>query len=188
MRCAAARSSRDSALVVGAGPIGLGAALFASLSGGRVTLLDRDVSRLEAATGLIEGAGTMVADGNSAQAIADATEGDGFDVVFDATGSRASIETGFGFVASGGAYVLVSIVKGDITFTDAEFHRRELTLLGSRNATTEDFERVIGAIRSGKVPSGKWITHRTTLAGAVADLPRWASDKTGLIKAVIEVS
>jgi len=83
--------------------------------------------------------------------------------------------------------VLVSVVKGTITFTDADFHRKELTLLGSRNATSEDFERVIEAIKSGAAPADKWITHRTSLKGAVRDLPTWASKKSGLIKAVIEV-
>jgi hypothetical protein len=37
------------------------------------------------------------------------------------------------------------------------------------------------------VKSSAWITHRTSLAGAVADLPRWAKEKAGLIKAVIEI-
>lgn len=179
---------QDRVLVIGAGPIGLGAGLFASLSGGAVTMMDRDPARLAAAGSLYRTAGTILADGDVAAKVTDATNGDGFDVVFDATGNRRSIETGFSHVAHGGRYVLVSVVQGDITFTDADFHRRETTLLGSRNALNDDFERVIGAIRSGDIRSEAWITHRTTLAGAVTDLPRWASEKTGLIKAVIEIA
>jgi hypothetical protein len=38
------------------------------------------------------------------------------------------------------------------------------------------------------VPTDKLITHRTTLADAVRDLPRWAHEKTGLVKALIEVN
>jgi len=177
----------DRALVIGAGPIGLGAGLFATLSGARVTMLDRDRSRLEAARDLFPVEHTVLADDTLKQQIAAITEGDGFDVVFDATGSRQSIEAGFDHLAHGGSYVLVSIVKGDVTFTDSDFHRRELTLLGSRNATSEDFERVIGAIRDGKAPSAKWITHRTTLARAATDLPVWARERSGLIKAVIAI-
>jgi threonine dehydrogenase-like Zn-dependent dehydrogenase len=82
----------------------------------------------------------------------------------------------------------VSVVKGSISFTDADFHRKELTLMGSRNATSEDFARVIAAIGAGQVPTNKWITHRTSLEGAVRDLPKWASHKSGLIKAVIEIA
>jgi 2-desacetyl-2-hydroxyethyl bacteriochlorophyllide A dehydrogenase len=181
-------SSADRVLVIGGGPIGLGAALFASLSGAPVTVMDRDAERLTAAKSLFDVHSTILAEGDIARAVSDVTAGDGFDVVFDATGSRTSIEAGFQYVAHGGRYVLVSVVQGDITFTDADFHRRETTLLGSRNATDEDFERVIQAIRDGKVKSEAWITHRTSLRGAIEDLPRWAKEKSGLIKAVIEVS
>jgi 2-desacetyl-2-hydroxyethyl bacteriochlorophyllide A dehydrogenase len=173
-------------LVIGAGPIGLGVALFARLSGARVTLLDLDAERIAKGVALT-GAEGGIAGADIDDKVAAATDGDGFDIVFDATGNRASIQRGFDYVASGGRYVLVSVVKGDISFTDADFHRREMTLLGSRNATAVDFARVISSIRAGEVPIGKLITHRTTLAGAVDDLPRWASDKAGLIKAVIAV-
>ena len=121
------------------------------------------------------------------EAVSAFTGGDGFDVVFDATGSQAAMERGFDFVAHGGRYVLVSVIKDTVTFTDPDFHRKEMTLFGSRNATTEDFHRVIGAIRSGDVPVDRLITHRTSLADAVDDIPVWATQKTGLIKALIEI-
>ncbi len=181
-------SRKDRALVIGAGPIGLGVGLFASLSGAAVTMMDRDRLRLDAASGLFAVAGTIDATADTLPAVLSQTDGEGFDVVFDATGSQQSIEAAFAYVASGGRYVLVSVVKGDITFTDADFHRKELTLIGSRNATLEDFERVIAAITAGGVPTRKWITHRTSMRGAVTDLPLWATQKSGLIKAVIEVA
>ena len=177
----------DRVLVIGAGPIGFGAVLFATLSGAQVTVLDRDAERLAVAAELFDIAGTILADEGVADQVSAVTEGDGFDVVFDATGNQASIEKGFDFVAHGGRYVLVSVVKGDITFADSDFHRKEMSILGSRNATAVDFERVIAAISAGQVPIDRLITHRTTLAGAVTDLPRWASQKSGLIKAVIEI-
>ena len=175
-------------LVIGAGPIGLGVGLFASLSGAAVTMMDRDQGRIDAAGELFPVAGSILAAGDVPGLVRDSTAGDGFDIVYDATGSRQSIEDAFAFVASGGRYVLVSVVKGEITFTDAEFHRKELTLMGSRNATTEDFERVIAAIAAGRAPSNQWITHRTSLHGAARDIPSWANNKSGLIKAVIEVA
>jgi threonine dehydrogenase-like Zn-dependent dehydrogenase len=82
----------------------------------------------------------------------------------------------------------VSVVQGEVTFTDADFHRKELSLLGSRNATSEDFGRVVDAIRTGKASSKAWISHRTNLDKAPADLARWAHDKSGLVKAVIEIA
>jgi 2-desacetyl-2-hydroxyethyl bacteriochlorophyllide A dehydrogenase len=173
-------------LVIGAGPIGLGVALFASFAGGKVTLMDRDAERLALARS-ITGAVTIDANRAPVDDVAALTNGEGFDVVFDATGNARSMERGFDFVASGGRYVLVSVVKGAITFEDADFHRREMTLLGSRNATTEDFDQVIRAMREGLVPLDKLITHRTTLADAVRNLPRWTTEKAGLVKALITV-
>jgi threonine dehydrogenase-like Zn-dependent dehydrogenase len=109
-------------------------------------------------------------------------------VVFDATGNQEAMEKSFEFVAHGGRYVLVGLIKGPITFMDPDFHRKEMTLFASRNATSEDFERVIAAIRNGDVPIDRLITHRTSLANAVRDIPVWAMQKTGLIKALVEIA
>ena len=179
-------STGDKVLVIGAGPIGLGVALFARLSGGTVAVLDRDAARAKASQS-VAGVTALSANGGAAASALAFTNGDGFDVVFDATGNPQSMEAGFDFVAHGGRYVLVSVVRETITFKDPDFHRKEMTLLGSRNATAEDFERVISAIRDGHVPVNSLITHRTRLAGAVRDLPVWAVEKSGLIKALIEV-
>jgi len=175
------------ALVIGAGPIGLGAALFAGIAGGDITILDRDPERLAFAGENKIAARSIIADEHVVEAVAEATGGEGFDIVFDATGNRASMEGAFRHVAHGGTLVLVSIVTENITFSDPEFHKREMTLMGSRNATRADFERVIAAIESGQVPLEKLLTHRTSLAGALTDLPRWAQEKRGLVKALVEL-
>src|SRR5207244_4411904 len=77
------------------------------------------------------------------------THGEFFDVVFDATGNAKAMERGFEFIAHGGKYVLVSIVRDTISFSDPEFHKREATLMGSRNATVEDFRYVEQCLRDG---------------------------------------
>ena len=174
-------------LVIGAGPIGLGVAIFAQLAGATVTILDRDAGRIDSAIALGGASAGILANADTDASIAAATIGDGFSLVFDATGNRQSMERGFDFVAHAGRYVLVSVVKDPIVFSDADFHRKEMTLLGSRNALVDDFETVIAAIRAGAVPTGDLVTHRTTLRHAVRDLPQWASTKAGLIKALIEV-
>ena len=175
------------ALVIGAGPIGLGAALFAGIAGGDITIQDRDLERLAFAVENGIAARSIAADDRVVENVAAATGGEGFDIVFDATGNKASMEGAFRHVAHGGTLVLVSIVTENITFSDPEFHKREMTLMGSRNATRTDFERVIAAIESGRVPLPKLLTHRTSLAGAITDLPRWAQEKRGLVKALIEL-
>ncbi|CCM74245.1 zinc-binding alcohol dehydrogenase family protein [Rhizobium mesoamericanum] len=175
-------------LVIGAGPIGLGAAIFSRIAGHEVTLLDTSQERLRMAADRFGFSSGIVAGEGASEAVKAKTDGDGFDVVFDATGYGPSMERAFSFVAHGGALVLVSVVKDDIRFSDPEFHKREMMVIGSRNATRVDFEHVVDSIVRGFVPVDQLITHRTTLADAPRDLARWAHEKSGLIKAVIKVS
>lgn len=174
-------------LVVGAGPIGVAVALFASLEGTHVTVLDAREDRLAFCRDVLRVAHTVtVGEGDRArlQAI---TDGDFFDTVFDATGNVAAMERGLDFVAHGGAYVLVSIVPERISFADPEFHKRETTLLGSRNATADDFRAVLAAMRAGLVPTRAMNTHRAALDDFVDALPRWMDPASGVIKAIVEV-
>jgi 2-desacetyl-2-hydroxyethyl bacteriochlorophyllide A dehydrogenase len=176
----------DRVLVVGLGPIGLGAALFASASGARVAVLDRDPERASFAS-RVANADPLPAGDGLERSFKEYTAGEGFDAVFDATGNQAAMQKGFDFVAHGGRYILVSVIRGSITFLDPDFHRKEMTLLGSRNATSEDFGRVISAIRDRKIDVAPLITHRTSLSEATTRIPLWATQKTGLIKALIEI-
>jgi 2-desacetyl-2-hydroxyethyl bacteriochlorophyllide A dehydrogenase len=174
-------------LVIGAGPIGLGAALFAGIAGGEVTLIDRDADRLAFATKAGIAARTIEAVVSTRELVLEGSDGEGFDVVFDATGSRGSMEDAFGFVAHSGKLLLISVVNDDVTFSDPEFHKREMSVIGSRNALRSDFERVMAAIEDGRVPLSRLLTHRTTLGGVATDLERWTKQKQGLVKALIEI-
>ena len=93
----------------------------------------------------------------------------------------------FRSVAHGGAYVLVSIVRETISFADPEFHKRETTLLSSRNATRRDFENVLEALRAGSIPTAALNTHRARLSQAPELFPVWIRPETGVIKAIIEI-
>jgi 2-desacetyl-2-hydroxyethyl bacteriochlorophyllide A dehydrogenase len=173
-------------LVVGAGPIGLGVMLFAKLGGAVVTAIDGRADRLAFAREHI-GVDSAVALGEGDEAeLSRLTQGEFFDLVFDATGSRQAMERGFRFIAHGGRYVLVSIVQGELSFSDPEFHKREATLLGSRNATTEDFETVMQAMRDGRVPDAALATHRLALADVPAGFPKLLDPNQGVIKALVE--
>lgn len=174
-------------LVVGAGPIGMAVMLFASLKGADVTVLDGRADRLQFCRDALGITRTVqLGDGDKGQ-LSDATGGEFFDVVFDATGNIAAMERGLDFVAHGGSYVLVSIVRDRLSFSDPEFHKRETTLLGSRNATVDDFEEVVAAMKAGKVPTALLNTHRTTLDEFTGVLDRWMQPEAGVIKAIVEV-
>ena len=169
-------------LVIGAGPIGLGVALFSRLAGYGVAIADAAQDRLEFAKRQLDLEAFEMSERSSSY-----TGDDGFDVVFDATGNARSMEAAFGYVAHGGTLVLVSIVKDIIRFSDPEFHKREMMLIGSRNALRGDFEHVAASILNGAIPVSKLVTHRTSLEHIPDAMARWTGNKSGLVKAVIEV-
>ena len=174
-------------LVVGAGPIGMAAMVFARMRGATVTAMDSRQDRLDFCQRELGVAGTVaLGEGDEAQLSA-ATQGEFFDLVFDATGNPKAIERGFQFVAHGGKYVLISVVRDTITFSDPEFHKRETTLLGSRNATAEDFEIVIQAMRDGKVPTSALNTHKLKLADVPTDFAQLLDPAQRVVKAIVEV-
>ena len=173
-------------LVVGTGPIGMAALLFAGLRGGQVTALDTRKERVEFCQRQLGAhAGVLIGD-NDIEELRALTNGDFYDVVFDATGNARAMERGFQLVAHGGKYVMVSIVLDNITFSDPEFHKRETTLLGSRNATMEDFETVLEAMRGGKIPTTALNTHRMALADVPAQFATLLDPAQGVVKALIE--
>jgi 2-desacetyl-2-hydroxyethyl bacteriochlorophyllide A dehydrogenase len=174
-------------LVVGAGPIGVAAALFASLKGGAVTVIDGRTDRLTFCKEALGVAHVVTVGDGDKEALSALTDGEFYDTVFDATGNIKAMERGLEFVAHGGSYVLVSIVPDRISFSDPEFHKRETTLLGSRNATVDDFREVLAAIKAGLVPTGLMNTHRATLDGFIDALPLWMEPSAGVIKAIVEV-
>ena len=178
---------QDSVLVIGAGPIGIGVTVFAKLRGATVTVLDMREDRLHFAQSVL-GAKAAVQVGPEAKTELSAlTDGDFFDVVFDATGNTKSMLGALDYVAHGGTLVFVSVVRDDISFSDPEFHKRETTLLGSRNATPEDFAFVFATMREGLIPTAALNTHRATLDEVIAIFPLWMKPETGVIKAIIEV-
>jgi threonine dehydrogenase-like Zn-dependent dehydrogenase len=78
-------------------------------------------------------------------------------------------------------------VRQDITFSDPEFHKREATLLASRNAQPDDFAEVVRQIEAGKVPTRALNTHRGRLEDGAALLVEWARPEAGVIKAILDV-
>jgi 2-desacetyl-2-hydroxyethyl bacteriochlorophyllide A dehydrogenase len=178
-------ASGDRVLVVGAGPIGIAVALFARLKGAEVTLVDTDAQRLDYARSAIGLDRALLVDEGIEAALAALTDGEFFDLVFDATGNSRAMEKGFSYVAHGGTYVLVSIVKQEISFSDPEFHKREMRLVGSRNATNEDFQAVIKAIESGNIPTAAMKTHSFPLSEAPVRIPELISDQGSVLKAIL---
>jgi 2-desacetyl-2-hydroxyethyl bacteriochlorophyllide A dehydrogenase len=176
------------ALVIGAGPIGLSVVQFAIAAGAKVIVLDINPKRLEFCREQLGAPFSIDARvEDPLDALKGITAGDLPTVVFDATGNPKSMMGAFEFPANGGRLSFVGLFQGDVTFNDPNFHRRELTLLSSRNARSEDFTRIISLVENARIDTDPWITHRASFADAVTEFPRWTKPETGVIKAMIEV-
>jgi len=182
-----ALSKDDRVLVVGAGPIGVGTAIFARLAGGAVTLMDISERRLDFLAERFGFDDRLLAGEGALASVDRATGGDRFDVVFDATGSPRAMEASFDYVASGGTLVFVGVRAADITFSDPEFHRKEMTLMATRNATRADFDTVMLAVRHGRVPMDALNTHAGSLDALPESMPAWMSGPELPLKAVVTV-
>ncbi len=137
----------EKVLVMGAGPIGLFTILLAKIQGALVEVAEPNKARLQFCLDNLE--------------VEEASTG-AFNIVIDATGNLNAIESGFAKIAHGGKYVLIGLQKQAISFSHPEFHKREATLMSSRNATLEDFNYVMDLFRSGKIQAEKFLSHRFT--------------------------
>ena len=91
-------------------------------------------------------------------------------------------------MAHGARYVLIGLQKGDISFSHPEFHKREGTLMSSRNATRQDFEDVITHMKNGEVMPSTYITHRVRFDEVKEEFEGWLNPANGVIKAMVEMA
>lgn len=177
----------ETVLVLGVGPIGLSVVQFAHAAGVRVLALDMDEARLAFSQrlGVDE---TLQAGEGALDRVRDLTEGEMPTVVFDATGAPASMNGALAYLAHGGRLVFVGHHPGEVVFPDPEFHRREATLLASRNSTAADYHRVINFVETGVVDTTAWITHRATLADVPMVFPTWLDRGQRVVKAMVDVA
>lgn len=175
-------------LVVGAGPIGLGIAEFARIAGGKVIVLDINEGRLQFCKDKLGVRHTINAlDSSVVEQLSAVTGGDMPTVVIDATGNQKAILQSFQYMAHGARYVLVGLQKGEICFSHPEFHKREATLMSSRNATREDFEHVIQSMKKGEVKPTTYITHRVGFDQVKDEFAGWLDPKNGVVKVMVEL-
>ncbi|MES2572487.1 MAG: zinc-binding alcohol dehydrogenase family protein [Verrucomicrobiota bacterium] len=181
----------ENVLVIGAGPIGLSVIEFARLSGARTLVMDISETRLAFVREKMGVAETVLVRGDESdgKALTALTNGQLADVVIDATGNNHSMVRAMEFAAFAGRVVYVGITQQTLEFPHAPFlHRRELTLMASRNALSRDFSRIITLIKEGKIDTQPWITHHATFEELPWVFPSWLKPETGVIKAVVDLT
>lgn len=180
----------ETVLIIGAGPIGLSALEFVKISGARPIVADLSETRLEFVREKMGVHDTILINNNESDisALEEITNGQRADVVIDATGHNASMVRSLEFAAFAGRVVYVGITQQNLEFPHAPvMHRRELTLLASRNALSSDFARIISLIEDGTINTTPWITHRTTFDRVIDEFETFTRPESGVIKAVIEL-
>jgi 2-desacetyl-2-hydroxyethyl bacteriochlorophyllide A dehydrogenase len=174
-------------LVIGAGPIGLGTMEFARIAGGRVIAMDVNEKRLQFCKEKLNVDYTINASNDSNEQLKEITNGDMPTVVIDATGNQKAINNALQYVAHGGKYVLIGLQKNELIFSHPEFHKRETTLMSSRNATRQDFEHVMNCMKRKSINPSTYITHRVKFYEVKDEFESWLDPAKGVIKAIVEV-
>lgn len=175
-------------LVVGAGPIGLGLIAFARIAGAHVIALDVNESRMDFCKEKLQVQHTINALQEDVLAtLNEITKAEIPTAIFDATGSLKAIEQSFQYLAHGGTYVMVGIQKDNISFSHPEFHKRESTLMSSRNATKDDFEYVIDCIKNKLIDPSEFITHRIPFHNLADQFNIFFELNNKIIKALVDL-
>jgi 2-desacetyl-2-hydroxyethyl bacteriochlorophyllide A dehydrogenase len=179
----AAVKKEEFVLIMGAGPIGLALIEFAHLAGAKVIVIDINDRRLSFCKDklnvrfLINPARQDVL-----PELKRITSNNLPQVVIDATGNKTAIHAGFDYLAHGGRYILVGLQKGDIGFSHPGFHRKEATLMSSRNATADDFKKVMESVRKGQIDPSSYITHRVPFTKIAEEFTGWLDPANAVIK------
>lgn len=179
-------NANDLVLVIGAGPIGLSVIEFVKMKRAKVVVIDTNASRLAFCQEFLGTDATIILQNiDPSEEIRNALGGDLPTVVFDATGNSASMMQAFKYVAHGGRLVFVGLFQGDITFNDPDFHRREVTLLASRNALPDDFIGIIKAMEEGTLDTRPWISHQVDFDELSSTFEALLKPESKVIKAVV---
>lgn len=124
----------DTVLVIGCGTIGIGVIAAAARKGATLIAADIDDAKLEDAARF--GAQYVI---NSTQqdvldAVAELTDGQGASVAIEAVGLPETFRLAVDAVAFAGRVVYVGYAKQEVCYDTTHFVRKELDIMGSRNA------------------------------------------------------
>jgi 2-desacetyl-2-hydroxyethyl bacteriochlorophyllide A dehydrogenase len=180
--------SGDWVLIAGAGPIGLGLIQFARLKGAQIIVADTQEHRLDFCRKILNVEHVInPSKVDVAETLRIRTDGEMPSIVIDATGNLNAINQSFRYMAHAGTYVLVGLQLGEISFSHPEFHKREGTLMSSRNATRGDFKSVMQAIQLGQINPLPMITHRLSFGLAAERFNLLVQSDQKVVKAMIHL-
>jgi threonine dehydrogenase-like Zn-dependent dehydrogenase len=175
----------DTVMIIGCGMIGMGAVVCASLRGAKVIAVDVDDKKLELA-GCLGAHYTINSQKEELhERIREITDGGGVDVVIEAVGRPDTYLTSISEVAFTGRVVYIGYAKEKIPFDTPYFVKKELNILGSRNAMPKDFEAVMEYMKRRICPVDKLITAIYKPEEAQRALDAWAANPGDVFRILI---
>lgn len=177
---------RDVVAVFGCGAIGLGAIAGAAERGARVIAIDIDDDKLALARKA--GATEVVnsAKENLHERLQSLTDGHGPEVMIEAVGLPQTFRACVEEVGFAGRVVYIGYAKAPVEYETKYFVQKELDILGSRNATPTDFQRVITMLEAGRFPVEEALTRSVPFDQAGEALKAWSDNPSVITK--IQVS
>ena len=180
-------ASGDVVAVIGTGAVGLGAVAGAARAGATVIAVDVDDRKL--ATARRAGASQVV---NSQTAplhdrLQELTDGDGPDVVIEAVGLPETFVAAVNEVAVAGRVVYIGYAKAPVSFDTTQFVRKELDILGARNATADDFRAVMDLLLARHFPVLDAVTRVVPMADAASALRIWDADPASVTRIHVDL-
>lgn len=172
--------------VVGGGPVGLLVLQSARALGGRVVaVIEPREDRRRLARELGAGAVVDPAAGDPGRALADLTDGERADVVFECVGNPAAFATALKAAGKGGRVALVGLLPEAVPLNALQLLAHEKELIGS-SAYVDEFPQAIDLLARRQVRVDPLVTGRIPLERAVADgLEALLRPETGHVKILV---
>lgn len=171
----------ERAIVIGAGPIGLSVIEFLRVAGADIGVVEKMPERLD-----------FAARHHHLQRFypshEEARQEEASMLVFDCTGDRGSMESSIHLLQQGGKLVFVGLINDSISLFDPDLHRREATILASRNSTPAEHHKVLDAMERGEIDVSAWPMEIAPPESMHQRFPLWLKREAGIVKAVINWS
>ncbi|MDJ1434411.1 zinc-binding dehydrogenase [Halostagnicola sp. A-GB9-2] len=162
----------DSAMVVGAGPIGLGVIQFAKSTGaGPIYVSEPQESRQEVAR---EFGADVVIDPTEEDPIERVREetGTGVDVAFEAVGHQATLNQAIESTRANGHTTVIGVFSDDVEISPQSLVSSQRSISGSTShqlgpRVTKEYNAVLRQLETGELDADKYVTSRIGLEDVV---------------------